>query len=70
MVARAYLAQFYPVHEFKSTKVTISYSDEKFVGKGKKLNQYSRKCMQVVIRNRVVSVGVKSFLTVGMLLSS
>ena len=35
MVARAYLAQFYPVHEYKATTVIISFADEKFVGKGK-----------------------------------
>ena len=35
MVAQAYLAQFYPVHEYKATTVTISFADEKFVGKGK-----------------------------------
>ena len=35
LVSQAYLAQFYPAHEYKSTKVTISFADEKFVGKGK-----------------------------------
>ena len=35
MVSQAYLAQFYPVHEYKATTVTISFADEKFVGKGK-----------------------------------
>ena len=35
LVSQAYLAQFYPPHEYKSTKVTISFADEKFVGKGK-----------------------------------
>ena len=35
LVSQAYLAQFYPPHECKSTKVTISFADEKFVGKGK-----------------------------------
>ena len=37
MVAQAYLAQFYPSHEYKSTKVTISFADEKFIGKGKNI---------------------------------
>ena len=32
MVARAYLAQFYPVHEYIATKGIISFADEKFVG--------------------------------------
>lgn len=35
MVAQAYLAQFYPVHEYKSTKLIISFVSEKFIGKGK-----------------------------------
>lgn len=35
LVAQAYLAQFYPPHEYKSTKVTVAFADEKFVGKGK-----------------------------------
>ena len=35
LVSQAYLAQFYPPHEYKSTKVTITFADEKFVGKGK-----------------------------------
>ena len=45
MVARAYLAQFYPVHEYKSTKVIISYADEKFVGKGKNVTQHGWKAL-------------------------
>ena len=35
MVSQAYLAQFYPAHEYKSTKVIISFASEKFIGKGK-----------------------------------
>ena len=35
LVSQAYLAQFYPPHEYKATEVTISFADEKFVGKGK-----------------------------------
>ena len=35
MVSQAYLAQFYPVHEYKATTVFISFADEKFIGKGK-----------------------------------
>ena len=35
MVAQAYLAQFYPVHEYKATTVIITFADEKFIGKGK-----------------------------------
>ena len=45
MVARAYLAQFYPIHEYKSTKVIISYADEKFVGKGKNVTQLGWKAL-------------------------
>jgi len=37
MVAQSYLAQFYPPHEFKSTKIKICFDDEKFVGKGKQI---------------------------------
>ena len=37
MVAQAYLAQFYPAHEYKSTKVEIAFADEKFIGKGKRI---------------------------------
>lgn len=39
MVAKAYLSQFYPAHEYKSTKVTILFADEKFVGKGKTITK-------------------------------
>ena len=35
MVLQAYLAQFYPEHEYKVTTVIISFADEKFIGKGK-----------------------------------
>ena len=35
MVSQAYLAQFYPVHEYKATTVIISFANEKFIGKGK-----------------------------------
>ena len=45
MVAQAYLAQFYPPHEYKSTKVTISFADEKFVGKGKNITKLGWKAI-------------------------
>ena len=45
MVARAYLAQFYPIHEYKSTKVIIFYADEKLVGKGKNITQLGWKAL-------------------------
>ena len=45
LVARAYLAQFYSTHEYKATKVTISYADEKFVGKGKNITQLGWKAL-------------------------
>ena len=45
MVSRAYLAQFYPIHEYKSTKVVISYADEKFVGNGKNVTQLGWKAL-------------------------
>lgn len=37
MVAQAYLAQFYPAYAYKSTKVVISFAEEKFVGKGRRV---------------------------------
>ena len=39
MVSQAYLAQFYPAHEYKATTVVISCADEKFIGKGKLVTQ-------------------------------
>lgn len=35
MLAQSYLAQFYPVYTYTSTKITISCDDELFVGNGK-----------------------------------
>ena len=35
LVARAYLAQFYPIHVYQATKVVISCADEEFAGNGK-----------------------------------
>ena len=35
LVSRAYVAQFYEEYEYKATTVTISFADEKFIGKGK-----------------------------------
>ena len=35
LVAQAYLAQFYPVHEYDQTKLTIKAADEAFVAHGK-----------------------------------
>lgn len=52
MVAQAYLAQFYPSHEYKSTKVVILFADEKFVGKGKTVTQIGWKAIyKNVIQN-------------------
>ena len=45
MVSQAYLAQFYPAHEYKSTKIIISYADEKFVGKGKRITKLGWKAI-------------------------
>jgi DNA topoisomerase-3 len=45
MVAQAYLAQFYPAHEFKATTVVISFADEKFIGKGKNVTQLGWKVL-------------------------
>lgn len=35
MVARAYLAQFFPIHTYLATKIAVSCADELFVGTGK-----------------------------------
>lgn len=35
LIVRAYLAQFYPVHEYLSTSVFVSVEDETFAAKGK-----------------------------------
>ena len=45
MVSQAYLAQFYSVHEYIATTVTISFADEKFVGKGKLVTQLGWKAI-------------------------
>lgn len=43
LVAQAYLAQFYPAYEYKSTNVVISFADEKFVGKGRRVIEHGWK---------------------------
>lgn len=50
MVAQAYLAQFYPVHEYKSTKVVVSFADEEFVGKGKRVIEQGWKAIYQSVR--------------------
>lgn len=35
MVAKAYLAQFYPLHTYQATKISITCADENFVSTGK-----------------------------------
>ena len=45
MVAQAYLAQFYPSHEYKSTKVEIAFANEKFIGKGKRITKLGWKAI-------------------------
>ena len=45
MVARAYLAQFYPQHEYKSTTVVISFGAEEFVGKGRRVMEQGWKAV-------------------------
>ena len=37
MVAQVYLAQFYPAYAYKLTEVVISFAEEKFVGKGRRV---------------------------------
>ena len=45
MVSQAYLAQFYPPHEYKTTKIIISYADEKFISKGKRITKLGWKAI-------------------------
>ena len=45
MVSQAYLAQFYPEHEYKATTVIISFADEKFIGKGKLVTKVGWKAL-------------------------
>ena len=45
MVSQAYLAQFFPTHEYKSTKIIISYADEKFISKGKRITKLGWKAI-------------------------
>ena len=45
MVSQAYLAQFYPSHEYKSTKVEIEFAGEKFIGKGKRITKVGWKAI-------------------------
>lgn len=35
IIAQAYMAQFYPVHEYEQTKITIDHNGETFVANGK-----------------------------------
>ncbi|MDU2064974.1 MAG: DNA topoisomerase 3 [Sporomusaceae bacterium] len=35
LIAQAYLAQFYPIHRYKQTKVEVSYCDELFTASGR-----------------------------------
>ena len=35
LIARAYLAQFYPVHTYDQTKVEVQYKDETFTASGR-----------------------------------
>ena len=50
MVSQAYLTQFYPSHEYKSTKVEIAFANEKFIGKGKAVTKLGWK---VIYKNVV-----------------
>ena len=45
MASQAYLAQFYPSHEYKSTKVEITFTNEKFIGKGKRITKLGWKAI-------------------------
>lgn len=35
LIAQAYLAQFYPVHEYEQTKITVEHSEELFIANGR-----------------------------------
>ncbi len=39
LVAKAYLANFYPIHTYMATKITVSCAEEIFVGNGKQVLQ-------------------------------
>ena len=39
LIAKRYIAQFYPIHEFESTIIEIDVSEETFVAKGKVVTQ-------------------------------
>ena len=45
MVSQAYLAQFFQPHEYKSTKIIISFAGEKFVGNGKNITKLGWKAI-------------------------
>lgn len=45
LVARAYIAQFYPAHEYEHTKVTISFADESFETSGNVILNDGWKCL-------------------------
>ncbi len=45
LVARAYLAQFYPVHVYMSTKINVVCDGENFVAKGKTVKEMGWRCL-------------------------
>ena len=51
LVAQAYLAQFYPVHEYDQTKLTITAAEETFVAHGKVVTTPGWKSLYTVDKN-------------------
>lgn len=45
LIAQAYIAQFYPVHEYEQTKLTITAVDELFVAHGKVITKMGWKAL-------------------------
>lgn len=45
LVAKAYLAQFYPIHRYLATKITISCADQTFVANGKQIIELGWKAL-------------------------
>lgn len=45
LIAQAYIAQFYPIHEYDQTKITIACADETFVAHGKTVTEMGWKLL-------------------------
>lgn len=45
LIAQAYIAQFYPIHEYEQTKLTITAADEQFLAHGKVVTKLGWKAL-------------------------